>query len=212
MLKVAVIGAWAKSGGQMIPLTYLRTTGTQFIDLGIKATATMKVECKFKGTELTNGKSFIPIFGAGTQYNSSDIFGFCIQTSSNSVLSYRGTMFNIDSGVGTVFLDDDCIFELSPTSWELNNLTKSISRSGTISSSISNITRNLEMFRFNSNNADLSNIAKANIYYCKIWDGSDLVMDLHPYLIDGVPCMLNEVDGVEFYNAGTGQFEYAKTA
>ena len=79
----------------------------------------------------------------------------------------------------------------------------------TVSSSISNITRNLEMFRFDSNNADLSNIAKANIYYCKIWDGSDLVMDLHPYLIDEVPCMVNEVDGVEFYNAGTGQFEYA---
>lgn len=60
-----------------------------------------------------------------------------------------------------------------------------------------------------NNNGTLSNIWKGRIYRVKISEGSEVVRDYIPCLDgDGVPCMRDIIQGVDYRNNGSGNFLY----
>ena len=85
---------------------------------------------------------------------------------------------------------------------------------GTLKSSLSTTntlqtgTRTIYLFAMNNITEVQLRNSQAEIHYCKIWYGSNLMMDVIPVLKDNVPCMFDKVTYRYFYNAGTGTFLY----
>ena len=70
-------------------------------------------------------------------------------------------------------------------------------------------TRDIYCFRHNRASGNPISSFQGKIYRFQITEGEEVVRDFVPCLdVDGVPCMRDLVNGVDYYNAGSGQFTY----
>lgn len=71
-------------------------------------------------------------------------------------------------------------------------------------------TRDIYFFRHNrATNGNPISSFQGKIYRAQITEGEEVVRDFVPCLdADGVPCMRDLINGVDYYNEGSGQFIY----
>jgi hypothetical protein len=62
------------------------------------------------------------------------------------------------------------------------------------------------MFARNKGSGTIGNYSKAKVYYCKIWNGGNLVFDAIPVRVGQVGYMYDRVSGQLFGNSGSGDF------
>lgn len=71
------------------------------------------------------------------------------------------------------------------------------------------ISSQIFLFGLCTGNGTLSEGLRGKIYRAQITEGEELIRDFVPCLdAEGVPCMRDLVNGVDYYNAGSGQFTY----
>lgn len=166
---------------------YLESTGTQYIDTGIKPTISQKYEIKYSFTDIETNQV---LFGTRTSGG--------YDSSKNQIymnLNYRKRIFF----VGTVLVS-----ELS--------IQKDIIYTDTFYANLGNYdstgTKNFFIFALNHIDTPLA-FSTARIYSFKIYDNNVLVRDYIPVLNENNEAGLYDLVNKQFYgNSGTGSFQY----
>ena len=191
-------------GPKIIPVEYLESTGTQYIDTGVmgKNNIDFDYRCIFtniNGTGQCVGGNWS---GAGT--SSVSLYFGLIRANGNFAYHYDGTSSPVVVMNTTV---QDTPYSIQGHMWVgeqymvINGTKSSV---GTISSTF---TSSLNMYLFGINNNGLSNPVYMKLYYCKIWDNETLVRDYIPVKDENnVGYMFDRVSHTLYTNAGTGNF------
>ena len=176
------------------PLSYLESTGTQWIDTGIKLSNESEVKCELELLDLDTTAYF---YGAKATWLVDD-YSACFQNvNSNRFIT--------------------CVFGEKYRDFKELNYDKRIaisaSSKGFVANSILKTFENVEAFETPfpcalygiRNTYGISNRIKARIYSFSISRAGTLQLDFQPCLDDkGVPCMYDFVSGKSFYNKDTG--------
>lgn len=184
---------------QLTKVNYIESTGTQYIDTGVKPSNSTKVDIKFMYNSL-NGF----VYGSRTSGSGSDAHEFMINASGLVFPQFDGQYSEVSSSYNKI--GEEYILSNSQSGAYINgNLIKSYN-TATFSSKHS-------MFLFGLNQNGTVEYRKfiGRLYYCKIYDGDTLVRDFVP-VIDGssIACLYDKVEKKCYYNAGTGTFSYGE--
>lgn len=174
-------------------VSFLRSTGTQYIDTGILVTYDrlqegMVLEIKMAANNnAASGKNNRPYFFVGRS-NSKAYSGFEYNYKISSVTFANDTPYvlKIDSTDGNFYVDGNVATEYAETKTETSGNT-------------------IALFGVKNNSSMGSKYAQT-IYWCKIRYKGELVRDMVPVEVDGVGYMYDKVSGELFGNLGTGTF------
>jgi len=185
-------------------LEYLESTGTQYIDTGLKGKNNIDFDYKCIFTNLDGTAQCVGGNWSGAGQSTVSLYLGLIRTNGNFAYHYDGTQSPVVVMNTTV---QGAPYSVQGHMWVgeqymvINGTKSSV---GTISSTF---TSTLNMYLFGINNNGLSNPAYMKLYYCKIYDNGTLVRDFIPVLDwDMTPCMYDKVTEQLFYNQGTGDF------
>lgn len=188
-------------------LTYLKSTGTQFIDTGYVPNTNTKValytgDINANTFPVTSGGWFI---GSRTNYMVEG-FGTYYNPGQQSLYGAFGNQQASVSMPISGFYGKDHLFVIDKSGLYLDG-SKKLSFNNSFSGKY-------PMWLFTINLAGTpANIMSFKTYYCKVWESDNLVRDFIPVLDwNDVPCMYDKVSGELFYNQGTGEFLYGGEA
>lgn len=174
---------------------YIESTGTQYIDTGLKLNQDSKVELEFKITEAGDYN----VFGSRTSASENNfgiIFSNTYQEIDVDFQNYTTNRLSISNDISRK------IYKISNEGLYIGDIKKTVT-------SYENFTtpENAYIFNMSGNPPDIE-IAKMKLYYCKIWDGDTLVRDFIPCYqkSDNVAGLYDLVNDVFYTNAGTGNF------
>lgn len=175
-------------------LSYIESTGTQYIDTGFNPNQNTRVVFDF---EVTN--TAVSFYFGSRISNASAQYGFC-QTAATKVRSDYGTKqtaLTVDTALRRVTIDknkETCMY----------NGTAITSATSTFQG-----TYPLCLFAMNTSGT-IGSYSIGKLYACQIYDNGTLVRDYIPVLdFDDVACLYDKVRRERVYNAGTGTFTYA---
>lgn len=177
------------------PIEYLESTGTQYIDTGIKDSNNTCIEVKYI---LNTNHS---VYGTTTGLN---------YTASND---YKGGYFYYSphNDAGNPIVD-----RVTTPQIIIQDNNKCYRNSILVHEYAANtFTNNLSMFLFGRQKEDgtLGDSGNVKLYYCKIWDNKKLVRDFIPVVrkTDAKPGLFDLVKNKFYINAGAGEFHYSAT-
>lgn len=180
-----------------IPIEYLESTGTQWIDTGVNPGDDIGVNIDVAWLAIDGERQIL-----GTRYNNGSV-RFYVPFLYNGRFAYAWESWiesNINGAIDTIY---NIKFNY------LNNRVITINNND-ISILNSNLPENtagetLPLFAAFYENYEF--ILTGRIYKVQITKGTDFVRDFIPVLdYNGTPCMFDRVEGKFYYNAGTGQF------
>ena len=173
-------------------LTYIQSSGTQYIDTGVKAKNDIKVivDC-----EITYGTGWVKILGS---YEAGAAFSWWANAS--NIYAYYGTEEKL--GVGAT---GKHILTANGNMWSdsVNDF----------SFSASSFTATINMYLFSVNGGGTYDNAPMKLYSCQIYDGETIIRDFVPCINASGEVGLYDLVGEQFYgNAGTGVFTGSEVA
>ena len=179
-----------------VPIEYLESTGTQWIDTGIVADETTEAEIDFK-----DAQSILFMVSTGEWYSNN--FGIVARSGANYIVFYMNcdgyTNYSVTSKIsGNIKLLLDGIY--------LNDTKLTITSGNIPASTKFTTTYTIPIFARKWQNV-IQEKFSYKLNYFKLWQNNILVRDFIPVLDgDGTPCMFDRVTGQFFYNQGTGKF------
>ena len=193
-----------KGWASYIPIEYLESTGTQWIDTNVQFNSlTMSFDIVFETNYIPSNYTFL--FGAGS--SSSENRFWLIVGSNNTQIGY-GTQYYDAISVQNKKIrykadidETNAYFSFIDTSANQNILY--------VTKNKQNFVTNNNIFLFRTNRVQVSSDStyRGKIYSCKIYDNDILIRDFIPVLdYNGIPCLFDRVEGKFYYNQGTGQF------
>ena len=178
-------------------VAYLESTGTQYIDSGVYATATLTTEIKFA---LASG------FTLG---NASFLFGIYNDSPSRysvAVPSLSSLRVAASSGFTNVTCSTMSYGTAYTLSYKFGSIKFNNSQIGTASGVITN-TMSIYLFGRHNTGTTGEAIGKIRIYRAKFTDNNNIVIrDLIPVRVGQIGYMYDRISGTLFGNAGTGSF------
>ena len=200
-----------KSGGGLpegyTAVEYIQTSGSQRIDTGVKASASIGLSADFCFTDARTNQNLAQVYDGSGKYYQLMVLMLSSWGSPDGSLwflyGYRNTNqyfkkadtdrhiyhFNAD-GQYTVEMDGIQYAKADPsqTTFPAN-------------------ARNLYLFARNSPSVD--GYARMKLYSCAMYDGGRKIRDFKPCLdADGVPCLYDLISKTAFYNQGSGSFTW----
>ena len=187
---------------------YLQSSGSQYIDTGVRLSNTHSAELKLRTAGAWIEQS---VFGARRGASDNN---FTIQIANDSA----STQFHSGNSVIADFNNSNYVtYRVSKTYVDGQDYTCYVSATKRSVDANIQTTTCPDVFT-NQTNAYLFSISGSpftqtkftgRIYYCKIWNNDTLVCDFIPALdTTNTPCMYDTVTQTAFYNQGTGQFTY----
>lgn len=181
-------------------LEYLESTGTQYIDTGVKANGLITIDCK-----LYTANQYGSVFGSRIAYGNksfalTNVAGWLRADYNNLATNF--SLLNSVRIIKSKYTETEYIFEDY-------NESEILVKSATFTKL--NFISDLNLFLFARNDNGVPNLDSRNktkIYYFKIYDNNRLVRNFVPVLrkTDNVLGMLDLVEGKFYSNAGTGKF------
>ena len=176
-------------------IEYLQSSGTQWLDIGITISTNTIVETKAQFT--VQDSTFQTLIGCANGG-----MGVMIGLQNNTGKLY------IQVGNTEYALTDGSQTGLHVFTATVNGSTQSLDVDGTTSSSsiyTPICSRTMYLFARNREQG-ATNHAKVRLYYCKIWNGGNLVFDAIPVRVGTTGYMYDQVSGQLFGNSGSGSF------
>lgn len=175
------------------------SSGTQYIDTGIKPTGNTKVVFDFCAYDQTTAQQ--ALFGA----RPGDTNRFTIFT------GYSNSSFQADYNTYKTLADETVNYSwIDTTRRMVLEMSNALVVNGTAVATVDKIsfTSTCSMYLFANNVAGTpQTYGKLRLYSCQIYDNGTLVRDYVPCLDDsGVVCLYDLVESRYYYNAGTGSF------
>lgn len=199
---------YISTGRYYIPLNYIQSTGTQYIDTKFNVTPDSRIRMSLQHTSYAKQDRFFGSYDSTGLYcctyiNGSNYYAFAYQDDngnwvSTSKTAKNNTTLNIDYNGKAKTM----------------TLSGAVSYSGSLSSytATKGCKNNLVIFAGNDNGSIVGK-AKMKLYYCEIYNNGALVRNLIPVLDEnGVACLYDKVSRNFFYNAGTGTFTAGSVA
>lgn len=184
-----------------IEVEFLQSTGTQYIDTGIKGKNNLQYKTKINYTNLSTSASN----GIGGEYlgNASAYIGM-VRANGHFTYLFNNTAVETTK---TFYANTDYVIDSTMNNGsqivKVNNETIS---TGTLSGTFTS-TRNIFLYAICSTNDAADVYGSLKIYYLKIYDNDTLVRDFIPVLDWNMkPCLFDKVTEQLFYNQGTGDF------
>lgn len=193
---------WCKRRETLTPVTYIQSTGTQYIDTGFKPNQNTRI---IVDMDVTAADAQSALFGARNSYQNN---GFALHTwqknagyqidyatnASNVTTVTSSGRHTIDFNGNVLTVDDTVINTYTEATFQCNY-------TALIFSVHTGDSHMMEKFP-----------TKAKLYSCKIYDNNTLVRDFVPCMNDsGVGCLYDKVNQVCYYNNGTGDFIVGST-
>ena len=188
------------------PLKYLQSSGTQYIDLGIKADLNTRAEIAFCYPVASTASGSGRVFGSrtGSSEAAFAIGSYSGTAEANDKISLYFSNGNTGSRTTTTITVGEMYVSLLSSGMLTTNGTQE-THSGTIESFTTPNT--LKLFGFDNNGTMACGIVR--IASCRIIQNNELIRDMIPVIDDfGVPCMWDRVHDTCYYNQGTGDFTY----
>lgn len=172
-------------------LSYLESSGTQYINLGMQGSNNTKFIVDFEPTEITTTTSHL----LGSVTNNTRAITFNVSSSTSSVSRWGNQSITGSWGIEA---NKRYLIEVSEAGYFING-------NQVWSPTANTFTTGYNMLLFATYNS--ANRFKGKIYSCKVYEGGTLARDLVPALDDdGVACMLDKAHNTYFRNVGTGTF------
>lgn len=172
---------------------YIESTGTQYVNTGIKPTNNLRV---VMDAQLTSDQESPQTFLGTRSSDGSVTYVFWYVGSSTLRSDYGNTnLKTTDVGV-----TDRLLIDKNKNVCLVNNTT--------LTHTESTFQSTLDMFLFSLNyGGNVQYYARLKLYSCQIYDNDVLIRDYWPcYDPDGVACLYDKVNKEYVYNAGTGEF------
>ena len=175
-------------------VTYIQSTGTQYIDTGFKPNQDTGVHIVFEPTETQEWRG---IFGARS---ASGVAEYGLDIPGGTQIR---SMYGSDS-TGAIKTVDTVVAKF--TAHKDKNICTI--NGDTLISDAETFSPGYSLWLFDKNTAGESwHPGSLKMYSCQIYDNGVLVRDLWPcYDPDGVACLYDKVEKKYYYNAGTGEF------
>lgn len=186
---------------------YIQTSGSQYIDTGVKSSASVGLSADFCFTDARTNQNLAQVYdGSGKYYQLMVLMLSSWGSPDGSVwflYGYRNTNqyfkkadtdrhiyhFNVD-GQYTVEMDGIQYAKADPSQ-----------------TTFPADAQNLWLFVRNSPSVD--GYARMKLYSCAMYDGGVKIRDFKPCLdADGVPCLYDLISKTAFYNQGSGSFTW----
>lgn len=183
---------------------YIQSTGTQYIDTGIKAKTGLTVEARLKYTTNTGifCGAITTVEGSGDRF-----YPINFAQSGKVSFTYLDSAFSASTSLtsGNVYTIKTV---LGATKQEM--FVDGVSSGSTSKTNVVEINCTLGLFALHRGESyDVKWVSQvpATLYYFKIWDGDTLVRDFIPCIDPlGIPCLYDLVGKKTYYNQGTGEF------
>lgn len=192
-------------GGGSSKIKYLKSSGTQYIDTGIKPTEKISCEVEFfldfDQASLAAGWQIIAGGDDGNTVNSLK-FGF---NQSTQIMTFqKGASYGDLSSKVVMPIDIHKITNV--------NGLYAVDKNVVMNWSVSSFTGNHNIYLFGCNeNGSFADPASICITSFKLYNDGVLALDLVPAKdTNNVACLYDEVSQDYFYNAGTGTFTYGE--
>lgn len=180
-------------------IEFLQSSGMQYINTGIKPTTNFK--CEIKAQYVQNNNGFDTLVGCFDGTNYGVAVGLQSTSGGNKLyIQFGGGSSYVTSSVNTTTALHTFITQLSNNTLSIN--VDGTTNTGTYSGSLPN----MNLFLFARNKATVGNFANAKIYYCKIWNGGNLVFDAIPVRVGTTGYMYDRISGTLLGNGGSGSF------
>lgn len=193
-----------------LPLKYLQSTGTQWIDTGVYPTQLTEAEyrCAVTGS-VANVDSHL--FGSRLSANSEAFdLAYMNMTPSNGIEKFRFIHGTTTTQETTTSMTPSQI--ANPHTYYMSGTSFKVDGSERLSFTTASFTGSYSLWLFGVNNAgSLHNQVRAQrVYKCIIWDNGVPVRDFYPALrkSDNKPGMYDRITKQFFTNQGTGDFNY----
>lgn len=176
---------------ELVELEYIESTGTQYIDTGIKASKTLKVEADI---DVSLASGWVMILG---DYTSGSYFAWWRQNT--TIHAYYGSK-------------NKTLAELTGKRKYISNNTNNIwsidTSQITVTPNSSDFSKNgNNLYLFSVNNGGNYNKASMKLYSCKIYDNGTLVRNFIPVkTTTNIYGLWDKINKVFYKNAGTGTF------
>jgi hypothetical protein len=184
---------------------YLRSSGTQYIDLGYKGNGNTKVKIKFRYHTATSATGSGRVFGSRI---TSSTDAFAIGTSSG-IVSSEGTNKVFWCYDGQPYFVDDTNFGLDEWKTVVFSATEHTIDGVTVGDDYTvtefETPTNLKLFGFDNNGT--VGVGYVDIAFCQLWEDDVLVRDVVPCSNGTAYGMYDFVSGAMLPNTGTGTFE-----
>jgi len=192
-------------GHTITPVEYLESSGTQYIDTGLKGNLNTKAEILYRYPSASSVSGSGRVMGSRTNSMTN---GFAIGTYSGSIITNEsvGVYFS-NANVGDATVTKVAINTWYQTILSTNGVYFNGTKEVLVYGSVTTFTtpNNLKLFGFDNNGTMGCGIVQ--ISKCKIYDNGVLVRDFIPCKDEnGVGYMFNNVNHTLYANAGSGAF------
>lgn len=179
--------------------TYLQSTGTQYINTGIKGKSDLKVEIELEATINPTKQGY---FGSRTATNVGSFIFLMSSTKYRSDFNTSLGNININPTTLATYPRFKIIKDKNITTIENNAFSDTIT--------YATFNNNLDMYLFALNTGGTAgNISSIKVFSFKVYDNDNLIQNLIPCLDNNnVPCMYDSVSKNTLYNIGSGTFNY----
>ena len=187
-------------------IEYIQSTGTQYIDTGIKPTDNIRYELKAQYT--ANNEGFDTMLGCYAANPSRYGVLLGLQKSTSGGKLYLEFGHAVD-GVSDAVKSDASPTALHTFKGGSVNGTNSLDVDGAVETIafLGAYPANLNLWLFARNREGVvGNQSSAKLYYCKIWNGGNLVFDAYPVRVGNVGYLYDTVSGQLLGNSGSGNF------
>lgn len=187
-------------------IEYLQSTGTQYIDTGIKLTDNIRYELKAQYT--VNNEGFDTMLGCYAADPSRYGVLLGLQKSTSGGKLYLEVGYAVDN-VSVAVKSDASPTALHTFKGGLASGTNSFDVDGTVGTTaflgVYPANPNLWLFARNRE-GEAGNQASAKLYYCKIWKSGTLVFNAYPVRVGNVGYLYDTISGQLLGNLGSGNF------
>lgn len=179
-----------------IELTYIQSSGTQYIDTGYKPNNNTRTVVKVSNFPRT--KTNQTLFGSRTGVGAAD--AYCFLTTSQNVYrtDYSSQTWNYDSSVN---IADELLIEKNKNVTTLNG-----ANSNTLATATFNSSHNLFISAMNNGGTPNFYTNDVKYYSVQIYDNGVLVRDYIPAIQNGRAGLYDKVESKMYYSNGTDDF------
>ena len=190
------VGTGSFTGGNLlepVQLSYIESTGTQYIDTGFTHNQNTKLEIK-------------------TSFNNIDQIEAIVNSANNNSPYNNFNLFKINNEYRTDYAESfksipEVTFSINTPYIFLQDKNKSYVDGTLVATHPTATFTGSYPIRLLAKTSDGSRQMRGKVYYCKIWDNETLVRDFVPWKDEfGIICLHDNVENKNYYNQGTGTF------
>lgn len=190
-------------GRHIIPVEYLESKGTQYIDTGLRLTQNNAIGVCYKINSISG---FSGVVGARTTASSNNISVNANTGGSGAPfisVDFNNSNFETYSARNDDRTSDKILVYLDKHIRKISINNSVVVSNNTECNDTIKTQSNCLLFRA----PGINGYCDLNMYYCKIWDGDTLVRDYIPAVDEnGVGYMFDKVTHTAYLNAGSGNF------